>query len=154
MIERAASWGLAILPGALVVFLGFNAGGFFPGTPALVAVILILALAARILVAERPFAGWSPVLGVCAGALALYAIWMLVSAAWSDSTWRALAEFDRALLYLVALVLFGSVVRDERQIHWMVRFLVIGILVVCTAGLITRLAPDVWPIAPNISQDR
>jgi len=72
-IERLAGWGVLFLPGALVVFLGFNAGGYFPGTPALVAVFLLLCLSARILAAERPFEGFTPALGVCAGALCLYA---------------------------------------------------------------------------------
>jgi O-antigen ligase len=154
LTERLAEWGLMLLPGALVVYLGFNAGGFFPGTPALVAVALLLILAARMLVAERPFAGFSGPLAVAAGALALYAVWTLISATWSDSTWRALVEFDRTLLYLAALVLFGSIPRQGRRVRWMTRGLALGILVVCTAGLITRVLPDVWPIAPNMAQNR
>ena len=153
-LERLGTWGLLLLPGVLLVFLSFNAGGFFPGTPALVAVVLLLLLASRIIVAPQPFAGFSPPLAVAAGALSLYAVWTLLSATWSHSTWRALVEFDRALLYLLALVLFGSMPRDSQRVRWMARGLGLAILVVCSIGLITRLAPDLWPIAANMSESR
>jgi hypothetical protein len=153
-IERLAGWGVLFLPGALVVFLSFNAGGYFPGTPALVAVFLLLCLAARVLAAERPFEGFTPALGICAGALCLYALWALISASWSDSTWRALVEFDRALLYLAALVFFGSFPRTGLRVRWMTRGIALGILIVCTVGLITRVLPEVWPIAPNLGVNR
>ena len=37
---RLALTALMLLPGALVVFMGFNAGGYFPATPAIVAASL------------------------------------------------------------------------------------------------------------------
>jgi hypothetical protein len=154
LTHRAGSATLLALPGALVVFLGFNGGGFFPDTVALVTVVLVLALAARILAVERPFAGFSRGLAVAAVALALYGLWTLLSATWSDSTWRAITEFDRVLLYLVALLLFGSVPRRSTRIRWMTRGLAVGILIVCSIGLTTRLLPDVWPIAPNLAENR
>ena len=154
LTERLAAWGVVFLPGALLVFLSFNAGGYFPGTPALVAVFILLCLVARILVAERPFEGFSPQLGICAGALGLYAVWTLLSALWSDSTWRALVEFDRALLYLAALVLFGLMPRDAGRVRWMTRGIALALLVVCAAGLITRVLPHVWPIDPNLGESR
>ncbi len=152
--DRVGDWSLALLPGAAFVFLAFNAGGFFPGTPALAAFVLLLVLISRIVVAKDPFAGFSPALGVAAGTLALYAAWTLLSATWSDSTSRALIEFDRALLYLVALVLYGSLPRDSWRIRWMTRGLALAIAVVCGVGLLTRLFPDVWPIAENLSENR
>jgi O-Antigen ligase len=145
---------MILLPSVLLVFLSFNAGGFFPGTPALVALVLVLLLVSRIILVPQPFAGFSPALAVAAGALSLYAVWTLLSATWSDSTWRALVDFDRALLYLLALVLFGSRPRDSGQVRWMTRCLALAILVVCSIGLITRLAPDLWPIASNLSENR
>ncbi len=153
-LERLGTWGVLLLPGVLLVFLSFNAGGFFPGTPALVAVVLLLLLASRIIVSPQPFAGLSPSLAVAAGALSLYAVWTLLSATWSHSTWRARVEFDRALLYLLALVLFGSMPRDSQRVRRMARGLALAILVVCSIGLITRLAPDLWPIAANLSENR
>src|SRR4051812_21837997 len=49
----------ASIPGALVVFLAFNGGGFFPAAPAFVAVLLLLLIAVQALVLPRPFAGLS-----------------------------------------------------------------------------------------------
>ena len=40
--------------------------------------------------------------------LALFAVWTLLSAGWSDAPARAMIEFDRALAYLLVVVLIGS----------------------------------------------
>ena len=39
---------LMLLPGALVVFMGFNAGGYFPAAPAVAAIVLAQILLVRI----------------------------------------------------------------------------------------------------------
>ena len=49
----------ALLPGLLVVVLGFEAGGFYPDTWAPLALLLAVALAVRVSVAARPLAGVS-----------------------------------------------------------------------------------------------
>ena len=48
---------LAALPGALVIYLGFNGGGFFPGTVGFASIIVIQLLIARVLLADTPYAG-------------------------------------------------------------------------------------------------
>jgi O-antigen ligase len=149
--------GLAALlasPGALTVYLGVSGGGFFAGTTGFVVVLLIVALVLRITLAERPFEGFGPGLAVAAAALGLFAVWTLLSFTWSDSQSRALLEFNRALLYLLVLVLGGSLLRTSERLRWMVRAIVAGIVVVCGIGLISRVLPEVWPIAPNIAEDR
>ena len=80
--------------------------------------------------------------------------WCLLSLTWSHAPGRAFVESDRALLYLLVVVLFGSIARDSRRIAWAVRGVVLGIVVVCTCALITRVLPDVWPIGPNIYENR
>jgi O-antigen ligase len=145
---------MVALPGALTVYLGFNAGGFFVGSQAVIALALLLILTLRVTAAEDPLGGLSGPVAVAAGALALYAVWILVSAAWSDAPSRALLEFDRALLYLAALVLFGSFVHTPERLRWMVRLTALGIVAVCAVALITRVLPDVWPVSPNIANDR
>ena len=45
------------LPGALLVYLSFNSGGFFVDTTALAAVFLAVVLVVRVIAAEEPFAG-------------------------------------------------------------------------------------------------
>ena len=143
-----------LLPGALIVFMGFNAGGFFPATPALAALVLAQILLVRIMQARRPFEGLAPVTLVAIAALGLYALMTLLSASWSHSTSRALIEFDRAWLYLLILVLFGSVRASTQDLRWLIRGLVIGVSVVCLAGLTSRVLPDVWHTAPNVSNER
>jgi hypothetical protein len=145
---------LTLLPGALTIYAAFNAGGFFVGTTALLAVCLAVAAALRILLAEEPFGGLGPAVGVAAGALALYCAWVLVSVAWSDSAGRAVVEFDRALLYLLTLLLFGSIHRSARGIRTMIWGLATASFVVSLAGLLTRLLPKVFPTGPTIQSQR
>ena len=117
--------------------------------------MLPVLLALWAVLAEDPFEGFSRPLAIAAGALALYAVWTLLSAIWSDSSAGALIEFDRALLYLSALVLFGSLGKDARRdpsgwcgawrsASWWSAW----------SALITRVLPDVWPIAPNLADNR
>jgi O-antigen ligase len=146
--------GLMLLPGALIVFLAFNAGGYFPGTPAVAALVLTQVLLVRIVQARHPFEGLAPVTLVAIGALACYAALTLASGIWSHSMGRALVEFDRAWLYLLVLVLFGGVQASEENLRWLARGLLLGISIVCIAALLTRLLPNVWHTAPGVSNER
>ncbi len=146
--------GLMLLPGALIVFLGFNAGGYFPGTPAVAALVLTQILLVRIVQARHPFEGLAPMTLVAIGALACYAVLTLVSGLWSHSISRALIEFDRAWLYLLVLVLFGMVRASTDNLRWLIRGLVLGMSIVCISGLTTRLLPNVWHTAPGVSNER
>lgn len=151
---RVGGIALALLPGALTVYLSFNAGGFFPQTPAFVALILALILAARLAFASNPLAGISRPLAIAAGALALFAVWTVASGIWSDAPARALIEFDRVLLYLLALLLFGSVPRSRTGMRLMVQGLALGIAIVGIIALTTRVLPDAWPVDPNFANNR
>ena len=152
--SRFAAPALMLLPGAAVVYLSFNAGGFFPGTPAFAAIILLQVLILWVLLTEDPFAGLNRTVLAAAVLLAAYASWTLLSATWSDSVWRALVEFDRALLYLIAVVLFGSIGTSSRRLRWLIWGLAAALVVVCVCGLITRILPDVWPTDPNVENER
>jgi len=143
-----------LLPGALIVFTGFNAGGYFPTSTALAVVLLTQILAVRIVQAQRPFAGLTSSTLVAIAGLALYALMTLASAAWSHSSSRALIEFDRAWLYLLILLLFATIRPSARNLRWFLRGLVLGIAIVCLAGLISRVLPDVWHTAPNVANER
>jgi O-antigen ligase len=153
-LSEASTIALMLLPGALVVFLGFNAGGYFPGTPAVAALILTQILIVRIVQARHPFEGLAPITIVAIVALGLYAALTLASALWSHSTGRAVLEFDRVWLYLLVLVLFGAIRASEANIRWLIRGLVVGASIVCVAGLITRVLPNVWHTAPGVSNQR
>jgi hypothetical protein len=145
---------LMLLPGALIVFMGFDAGGYFPATAAIAALVLAQILLVRIMQSRRPFEGLAPVTLVAIAALGLYTLMTLLSASWSHSTSRALIEFDRAWLYLLILVLFGTVRASTQHLRWLIRGLVIGASIVCVAGLISRVLPDVWHTAPNVANER
>jgi len=45
--HRAGAVALLALPAALVIFLSFNAGGYFPGTAALAGLVVVLATGSR-----------------------------------------------------------------------------------------------------------
>ncbi len=145
---------LMLLPGALIVFLGFNAGGYFPGTPAVAALVVTQILLVRIVQARQPFEGIAPVTLVAIVALGLYAALTLASALWSHAAGRALVEFDRVWLYLLVLVLFGSIRASQANVRWLIRGLALGASIVCVAGLLTRVLPDVWHTAPDVSNQR
>ena len=141
-------------PAALLLFFAFRAGGFFPAEHALVALAGIGVLLLRVTLVEHPFAGVSRPLAVAAAATAFLAAWMLLSGSWSDAPGRALLEYDRALVYLLPLVVLGTLPRAPHALAWVVRLLALAIVVVCAAGLTTRLAPDVWAVAPSAATDR
>ncbi|HYI38486.1 MAG TPA: O-antigen ligase family protein [Thermoleophilaceae bacterium] len=153
-LTRLAGGALLALPGLAVVYLGFNAGGFFPGATGLAAVVLIAVLAVRIVAAPDPLAGFSPAVALALLAMVLLSLWTLGSSAWSDSDSRALVEFDRVLLYAAALALFGTVERTPANVRRMLAGLALGMLVVCGAGLISRTLPDLLPVLPNRENSR
>lgn len=138
----------------LTIFLGYSGGGFFPGVAATAALALCAAMAVRITLARRPLAGATPALVLALGLLSAFAVWTLASAAWSGSPARALLEFDRALLYLLALAFFGTLAAGAGRLDWGLRGLAGGAVAVCAGGFVTRVAADVWPIGANVHADR
>src|SRR5687768_15206560 len=102
-----------------MVYLAFHAGGFFPGQPAVVAVFLALVLVMRTTLAESPLGGLGRTLGLAVGALSLFALWALVSGQWSGSPARSLIEFTRALSYVLALLVFGSLATSHHRLRWL-----------------------------------
>ena len=144
----------ALLPGALVVFLGFESGGFLPGAVALPAVALAVVLMVHITIADRPWGAVSAGFAAGAATLGLLAAWTLLSATWSDAPARAVTEYDRVLLYLLGFLVVGSLGRTQDRLRWAVRGLAFAAFAVCLCGLVTRLAPDVWTISAAVAEDR
>lgn len=157
MIRRASpppSVLLALLPGMLTAFLGFQSGGLLPGPVALTAALLAVILMVRLTIADRAWGAVSAPFVAGAAALALLAAWTLLSASWSDAPARAIVEYDRALLFLLGFLVVGSLGRAPDRLRWAVRGLALAAFVVCLCGLITRLAPDVWTISTALAEDR
>jgi hypothetical protein len=143
----------ALLPGACVVLLAFQAGGFYPSSWAPVAAVGIVALAVRLVTVERPLAGLSPWSAVAGAALALFGVWILLSSSWSDAAGRALVEFGRLLAYLAVFVLCASLAPRADRLAWAIRGVAVAILVVCVAALLSRLRPDILS-EPGILAER
>jgi hypothetical protein len=144
---------VALAPAALV-YLSFNAGGYFPSAPGFVAIVFAQALVLRTTLAARPFEGFSRALAIPLTALVLYAAFQLTSALWSHATAHTLDSFARTLLYVLALVLFGSVRYTRRRADWVVRALVAGLAAVCLIGLVSRVLPHAWPTASSFFANR
>jgi hypothetical protein len=144
----------SLAPGALVVVLAFQGGGFFPLSWTVLATVEAVALALLLVLSPRPLAGLGAAASVAVAALALLGGWMLVSASWSGAPGRALLDFDRLLAYLGLLVLTAALPGGPRRAAWTLRGVAAGLAVVCACALVTRLAPDVWSVDPGPVGDR
>lgn len=145
---------IALLPGALTIYLGFDGGGYFPPATGVACGAVAVALVLRLTLAERPLEGFGLSAGLIAGAIALFGVLSLVSSSWSDSPARAVAEFDRALLYLLMFSLLATLPRAPATARLVLFGVAAGATFVCLGGLLTRVLPDVFPIAPNVLDQR
>ena len=136
---------IALLPGALTAYLGFSGGGYFPPATGVACVVLALALVLRVTLAER-LDGYGLGAALATAALALFGVWALLSSTWSDAPGRAVVEFDRAMLYALALALVASLPRTAETVRMLLLGLTAGAAAVCVAGLATRVLPDVFPV--------
>ncbi len=121
---------IAVIPAALTVFFAFNDGGYFPGAIGIVTVELSLLIVLRIALARIPWEGFGIPLIVATVALGFLAAWTLASQGWSHAPIRAITEYDRALLYLLTLIFFGSIGFSVQRMRWMVYALAVGIVAV------------------------
>jgi O-antigen ligase len=142
------SWHAAV-PGALTGYLASASGGFFPSQVAVAATGLALLLLLRLTVAHRPLEGWSGGAAAVAVVACLLAGWTLLSAVWSDAPARALFEFDRTLLYLLAFGAMACFARRPSDLETTLRWVLGAIVVVAGAALATRLLPDVFEAVPG-----
>jgi O-Antigen ligase len=136
---------LVLLAPAALIYLSFNAGGYFPSAPGFVAIVFCQALVLRALLAERPFDGFSRALAIPLAALVLYAVWQLTSTLWSHATARGLDSYDLTLLYALAFALFGSLGYTPQRMRRLIRAVAAGIAAVCLIGLVSRVLPHAWP---------
>lgn len=136
---------IALLPGALTLYLAFSAGGFFAGTTGIVTAFVGVVLVLRVTLAPDPVAGVRVPALIAVSALALLAVWILLSSQWSHAPSRGLVEFDRALLYVLVLALFASLPRTIARAQWLAAGLAAAAITVCVAALLSRLLPEVFP---------
>ncbi len=148
------SLALLLFPGALLVYFGFNSGGLFELTTAFGTLLVLTVILICIAGAREPLAGLSPLSAIACGALALFALWALLSSNWSHSSGRALIAFDRALLYLAILALFACLRRSVERYRWLLRGLLAGSVAIALTGLVSRLLPALLPTTPGPVSDR
>ena len=134
---------IALLPGALTLYLALVGGGYSAGATGAAAGVAAIALAAWLLFAPRPLAGLSRPLALAAAALALLAAWTLVSSQWSHAPARAEGEYVRALLYLLVLLVCGLQARTAERVRLMVYGVAGAIVATCAVALVARTLPDV-----------
>jgi len=145
---------LLLAPAAVLVYFAFTSGGFFPGAPAYVAVALSIVLALRVTLSAEPLAGAGPGLVAAGGLLGAYTLLTLLSQLWSHAPGSALEEFDRALAYLLVMVLGGTLAHTRLRFAWFLRALTAVIAGVCICALVTRLLPHLWPTAAQFANNR
>lgn len=145
---------VGVLIAAMTIFLGFNAGGFFPAATATLAIAVCFLMVLGVMLVSRPFESFTPALLIPLALFAGFAIWTLVSATWSGSSGRALIEFDRALLYLLVFAFFGMLVPGKRRLEWGLRGFTVAAVVLSLAGWTTRVAADLWPITLDVQPER
>jgi O-antigen ligase len=153
-LERVGWVVLIALAPASLIYLSFNAGGYFPSATGFVAFALAGALVLRTTLAERPFEGLDRALAIPLLGLALYAAFTLTSALWSQATAHTLDSYSRALLYVLAFLLFGSVRYTRVRAAWLLRAVAAGLAAVCLIGLISRVEPHTWPTASGFYANR
>ena len=139
------SWAVPAAVAAGIVVLAFSAGGFFPDDTALAAVAAAIGLVVWALAARRPWDGLSVWPAIAVGALVALAAWALISQAWSHAPLRALLEFDRTLLYALAVALCAAASASPAVRAWMPRAIALALAGVAICGLVARLLPRVWP---------
>jgi O-antigen ligase len=158
LVENPPPWvrwlPIGCIPGTITIYLGFSGGGFFAGVVGVAAAFVALALILRVAVSEQPFEGVSVPGMVAVAALAAFAVWVLLSQAWSDAPARALVEFDRALLYVLVLALFVTFARTEARLAVALGGFAFAATALCYAGLASRVLPDVVHAPPDIESER
>ena len=154
MTNRIGLGAILVLPAALITYMSFRGGGFFPRAPAIGAIVVVQFLIVYISASSNPFAAitWPVVIAITS--LTLYALWILISRDWSGNRAASLIEFDRALLYTLVVVLFALVGGTADRVRWTVRVVAGTILVIGAIALITRILPDLWPTDLSIAKNR
>ena len=148
----------SVVPAAFVlaglVWLAFHAGGYFASATAIGTIAAGVALLLWITLADKPFAALNAPLVIALGAGVLLASWILASSWWSGAAARSLLEFDRMLLYVLAIAFAGLTASRSSGPAPVVRVVTLATVAVVTCALVTRLLPEVWPTAAGLQPDR
>jgi hypothetical protein len=146
--------GIGLLAAALIGFMDFRSGGFFPDTTSIVTLVLLLVLIGFASMAGHPLSALRGRLAVAVGALGAFAVWQLVSSSWSHAPGRAALESNRTLLYLIVLVAAGLLIDRPGRVRALVLGIGAGLALACVAGLLARTLPSVFPVPSDVANER
>jgi O-antigen ligase len=146
-IPRFRAPSLTWLPGlvvaaaafAVVFGVGSTEGGYFPTAWGWTA--LALSWAAGVALVIRPEIRYGPLEPLACSALASFTLWIALSTAWTQSASRTVLEFERALVYVAAIIALSVVVRSITLRHLLGGTLA-AIALLCSYALATRLFPE------------
>lgn len=133
----AATWALGF---GLVVFLGLEGGGYDSLLYDQVGIAAWWAVLATVLVGLLPRRRLGRPALAALILFAAFALWVVLSLAWTDSADRTFQELTRSLTYLAIFALALSS-RDEGETGQMIGAVAAGIVVVVGFGLMSRLQP-------------
>lgn len=140
--------------GAILVLLGFQAGGFFPAITGWLTAAAFVLVAVHLVLARTPLDSAGVGALVLVGALAALAALALASSAWSGAAGRSLLEHDRALLYALAALIGVATLGAPGSLRALARGIAAGMAVIALAGLASRLLPGLVPTDPSFAPER
>jgi tetratricopeptide (TPR) repeat protein len=90
---------------------------------------------------------------VFAGGLAAFALWLVVSMAWTETPTGTPLEIERTLVYVAAAAALLAIVRRD-EMRLLLGGVCAGATVVCAYALATRLLPDHFDASSNFEPSR
>ena len=138
----------------MTAWLGFHAGGFFPGATAQTALATLLALVLVVTLAPRPLDAFGPAAVLVLAGFAGFAAWTLLSASASGAPGRALVEFDRTLLYVAAFAAGVALTRERGDLSVLLRWSAAALFAIAVAGALSRLLPGLVSITAGNEGER
>jgi tetratricopeptide (TPR) repeat protein len=130
-----------LLAAATVVLVALDGGGYALESRTMLGVAVWWTIAVGFVAGVLPRRRAGPAALAAVGLLAGLAIVALASSAWGASAEAALAEFDRAALYVGVLVL-AVALAGGRMTEWLADGLGVGIAAVVIVALTSRFLPD------------
>ena len=134
----------------VLVWMAFDNGGYFPSVFTSAGAVAFIALAV-LLAVRPPQQRFSRRTLVAIGALVAFSGWTGLSRAWTVVPDVPLLDMQRAMLY-VALFGLGLLAADSGRHARLLVWSVLGVVVVvASAGLLSRLQPDLVKVAVDAS---
>lgn len=146
--QRAAPLLVTACVAAAVVLVSLENGGYSLAMRSSVAILLWWTLAVGAALALLPREQLGRAAWRAGGCLAGLAVWTAISIGWADSAERAFNEVNRVLLYLGVFAFVVASARKRDLDRWC-DGLALGISIVATLALVSRLSPDFTSQAPG-----